>query len=379
MPRYAEDAETLIMKRSIHACLLILALAPLGFAQSTQKDERELWLVRSQNITNDLLKDATDLSSLQRAVLWAKLAQRWWREDLKRARTWIANAIEVVEQVPNNETQVEREDRLDTARVLLTILTPLDEKFTKRLMTVLTPAEKSAEPNWSSDALIDAAVAVVKDDPKRAAEIGAWALRSGAPDNLDQLLFPMRVQDPKLADSLFEQALVVVRQDPRSKLSNSLMYVAFPVQRGGSAGNATYMSEFDNLLRGSCLTTTNACSNKLSASFGSCTRIGKSSWSRLSGAPDRNAHAPISAARFGSSLTTATAASIKASELQFGSADLSAGVKTVIRRLVNFWSRGVRIVRSALAVSNLSSRSAWLSLLGTCSTTSIAFAAQVRA
>src|SRR5262249_51393105 len=44
------------------------------------------------------------------------------------------------------------------------------------------------------------------------------------------------VQDPKLADSLFEQALVVVRQDPRSKLSNSLMYVAFPVQRGGSAG-----------------------------------------------------------------------------------------------------------------------------------------------
>src|SRR5262249_15513073 len=82
----------------------------------------------------------------------------------------------------------------------------------------------------------DAAVAVVKDDPKRAAEIGAWALRSGAPDNLDRLLFPLRVQDPKLADSLFEQALVVVRQDPRSKLSNSLMYVAFPVQRGGSAG-----------------------------------------------------------------------------------------------------------------------------------------------
>jgi len=220
------------MKRSVQSWLLILALASVGVAQSAHKDERELWLVRSQNVTNDLLKDASDLSSLQRAVLWAKLAQRWWREDQKRARTWIADAIETVKQVPNKETQAEREDRLEAARVLLTIVTPLDQKFTKSLMTVLTAGDKSAEPNWSSDALIDAAVVVVNDDPKRAAELGALALRSGAPDNLEQLLFPLRARDATLADGLFEQAMVVVRQDPRSKLSNSLMFVAFPAQRG---------------------------------------------------------------------------------------------------------------------------------------------------
>jgi hypothetical protein len=220
------------MKRSVQSWLLILALASVGLAQSAHKDERELWLVRSQNVTNDLLKDASDLSSLQRAVLWAKLAQRWWREDQKRARTWIADAIETVKQVPNKETQAEREDRLEAARVLLTIVTPLDQKFTKSLMTVLTAGDKSAEPNWSSDALIDAAVVVVNDDPKRAAELGALALRSGAPDNLEQLLFPLRARDATLADGLFEQAMVVVRQDPRSKLSNSLMFVAFPAQRG---------------------------------------------------------------------------------------------------------------------------------------------------
>jgi len=220
------------MKRSVQSWLLILALASVGVAQSAHKDERELWLVRSQNVTNDLLKDASDLSSLQRAVLWAKLAQRWWREDQKRARTWIADAIETVKQVPNKETQAEREDRLEAARVLLTIVTPLDQKFTKSLMTVLTAGDKSAEPNWSSDALIDAAVVVVNDDPKRAAELGALALRSGAPDNLEQLLFPLRARDATLADGLFEQAMVVVRQDPRSKLSNSLMSVAFPAQRG---------------------------------------------------------------------------------------------------------------------------------------------------
>src|SRR6185503_10898891 len=121
--------------------MAILALVSSGLAQSitnAQNDAHELWLVRSQNITNDVLKDAADLSSMQRAVLYAKLAERWWRDDPKRATTWIVNAIEAVEQVPNKETPAEREERLQTARALLTIVTPLDQKFTKRLLAVLT-------------------------------------------------------------------------------------------------------------------------------------------------------------------------------------------------------------------------------------------------
>ena len=224
------------MKRWIHACTIILALTSYGLAQSetpAQNDARELWLVRSQNITNDVLKDAGDLSSMQHAVLYVKLAQRWWRDDPKRATTWITNAIEAVEQVPNKESGAEREERLQTARVLLTIVTPLDQKFTKRLLTVLTDNKLTENERFGvADALINAAVAIVKEDPKRAAELGALALRTGAPNNLDSLLFPLRVSEPKLADSLFMQALPVVRQNPRGMLSNSLMYVAFPVQRG---------------------------------------------------------------------------------------------------------------------------------------------------
>ena len=219
------------MKRSIHASLLILALAPAILAQN---DERELYLVRSQNITNDLLKDAADLSSMQRAILWVKLAQRWWREDPKRSKTWIVNAIEVLEQIPNKETPEEHEVRLETARVLLTIVTTLDQKLGQRLLTILS--DNKAEENNTADALIDAAVSLVEVDPKRAAELGALALRTGAPNNVDQLFFSLRARDPKVADGLFIQALAVARQGPRSKLSNSLMYVAFPVQRGSSPG-----------------------------------------------------------------------------------------------------------------------------------------------
>ncbi|HLM24054.1 MAG TPA: hypothetical protein VK274_03310 [Pyrinomonadaceae bacterium] len=227
--------------RPVCACFVLLALlttlslaAPLARGQ---KEARELWQIRAQNITNDLLKDATDLSSMQRAVLWGKLGQRWWREDPRRARTWITNAIEVVEQVPNKETSEEREERFQTAGVLLAIVTPLDQKLTKRLATLLTGEDKSAanERGGDGDALIWAAVSVVGEDPKRAAELGAMALRTGTVSQIAQLLFPLRELDPKLADSLFVQALVLVKQNPNTMLANSLMHAAFPAQQGHNA------------------------------------------------------------------------------------------------------------------------------------------------
>lgn len=204
-----------------------------GFAQ--QRDsEYQLWLVRSQTLTTDLLKDAADLSSMQRAVLWVKLAHRWWREDPKRARTWVTNAIDIVEQVPNRETPDERRERLDTAIVLLAIVTPLDSKLGKQVLAMLV-SDKSTdnERSYAATALIDAAVSVVEDDPRRAYELGALAFRTGRPvNNIREVLFPLRKWDPKLADTLFDQALDLVKQDPHGRLLNSLLYVAFPAQRG---------------------------------------------------------------------------------------------------------------------------------------------------
>ena len=224
--------------RSVCACFIPLALlTTLSLAAPSargQKEGRELWQIRAQNITNDLLKDAADLSSMQHAVLWVKLGQRWWREDPKRARTWVTNAIEVVEQVPNKETPAERQERMETASVLLTIVTPLDQKLSKRLLTVLASGKSTDdERSAAANSLIDAAVAFVKDDPKRAAELGALAFRTGSPNNnVRDLLFPLRTLDPKVADSLFVQALALVKHDSQSRLLNSLLYVAFPVQRG---------------------------------------------------------------------------------------------------------------------------------------------------
>ncbi len=220
------------------ACLIFLVLLPAfgvatGYAQK-RDPEYQLWLVRSQTLTSDLLKDAANLSSMQRAVLWVKLGQRWWREDPSRARTWITDAIEFVEQVPNKENRDERNERLETARILLTIVTPLDEKLAKRLLAVLA-SDKSTndERSAAANALIDSAIAVVEKDPKRASELVATALRTGTPNNdMHQLFYAIRRWDPKVADSLFVQALALVKQDPGSGLLNPLTYVAFPALRG---------------------------------------------------------------------------------------------------------------------------------------------------
>src|SRR5205085_5288028 len=130
--------------RFISVFLLIFAVQPFcPLSQSARIEQAkdpsyELWRVRSQALTGDLLKDATQLSSSRRAVLWARLGQRWWRDDPRKATTWITNAIELIEPVPNMEKPDERRQRLQTARRLLQFVAPLDQQLSKRLITVLT-------------------------------------------------------------------------------------------------------------------------------------------------------------------------------------------------------------------------------------------------
>ena len=209
-------------------CLLCLFAATLH----AQNDEtRELWRIRSQTITDDLLKDATQLTPLRRAVLWTRLAQCWWKADQKRAKGWFQNAIDVVAQVPNKENAADRADRLATARNLLRIVSPLDQKLATALVSLL----KDADDQWTvrdrsdnADAMISAAISLVEQDPKRAAELASVGLRLGPAVNFADVLFALRKRDPKLADALFTEALSLARQNLQPAMLSSLTYAAFP-------------------------------------------------------------------------------------------------------------------------------------------------------
>lgn len=227
-------------QRLIVPLFVVLALPCSIFAQRSKptpqtENADELWRVRAQTITEDVLKDASSLSSLRRALVWSKLAELWWREDPRRARTWITNAVEVVEQVPNRESPQERQQRLGTAKALLLAASRLDQKLSQRLITLVSEVNESTskdDRDASASSLIHAAIRT--DDPKRAAELGAQALRIGIPSDLADLLFALRARDVKLADGLFVEALNVARKDEGPTLLDELTYAAFPAQRGVS-------------------------------------------------------------------------------------------------------------------------------------------------
>jgi hypothetical protein len=130
-------------------CLVVLVALQISTAaqrpqQNPQPDiANELWRVRAQTITDDVLTDAYSLNSLRRALVWSKLAEVWWREDPRRAKTWITDAIEVVEQVPNRESAPERGQRLATAKLLLTVASRLDQKLSQRLIAIVGNVNES--------------------------------------------------------------------------------------------------------------------------------------------------------------------------------------------------------------------------------------------
>jgi hypothetical protein len=223
--------------RSIFLGLLIMAVQPMpGLAQQTASPQQEsssyeLWLVRSQTITADLIKDSADLPPSDRALLWAKLAQRWWQDDPEKARSWMLKPIEWVEAVPNKENPDERSLRVAATRQILQIVTPLDQKLSARLVAVLkqdSEQEASTERAANADGLIEAARLMVDSDPKRAAELGMLAIRVGPPTDIGSLLWRLLRKDSKLADALFAQALAKDREAPDGAFLFSLLATVFP-------------------------------------------------------------------------------------------------------------------------------------------------------
>jgi len=221
-----------LSKSAAYFSLLVLLALPISiFAQNPAN---ELWRVRAEGITEDLINDGQQLPPLRRAVLRARLAERWWRDDQRRAAGRLQSAVEIVEQVPNKETVNERRERLETAGVLLKIAIRLDRKLAQRLVAVLSSEEnlKGIEGNGNADALINAAASLVDLDARRAAELGALALRIGPPSDVAALLFPLYRRNVLVANGFLAQAMAAAREDQSGVLLNSLTYVVFPKQKG---------------------------------------------------------------------------------------------------------------------------------------------------
>ena len=213
-------------------CLLILAMQP---AVTGRADGDVQWRIRSQALTEDLLKDADEVSVPRRAVILGRLGQGWWELDQSRARKWFQNAIELVEQVPTKETTNERRERIVAARKILKMVARLDQKLMLPLIKILTPDAQTSDNERSEnvECLMDSATALVAVDPDRASELANLALRVGPPNNVASFLMTMRGRYPQRADAMFNHALSLAKQQSFPvQLLNSLNYAAFPLARG---------------------------------------------------------------------------------------------------------------------------------------------------
>lgn len=227
-------------------CLLVtISLsASLTLAQKAERPQ-DAWLERARILTDDSLKDTKSLETLDSALVFGQLGAQWWSIDPGKARKWLLKAVETVELEPAKENSAERGKRLAVARSLLTVISTTDQKLWERLQVVLTPDETQpdAERTTSADALIQAALVVLKTDPRRAAAMGSAALRIGPSKMLQHLLWGLRKSDAMLADQLFSQAFVVARKTFDEDFLNSLRYAAFPELMGPGYDAATVPSD----------------------------------------------------------------------------------------------------------------------------------------
>ncbi len=212
---------------------LIILIPFASFGQ--QIEAPDLWLARSQTITGSLVKDVSDLKSFDQAILFARLGDAWWKDDQEQASSWMRKAIEILEYIPEQQSPADRSRRLATARTMLSIIAPRDEKLGRRVTEMIFSSsehDSSAERKLNADALVEEALAIVDRDPQRATALGAESLRVGRSSLIAALLWELRSRDAKLADDLFMQSVAAVRDTYDLDFFSPLLRVAFPILSG---------------------------------------------------------------------------------------------------------------------------------------------------
>lgn len=219
---------------SLAASALLLASAWPSAAQERRPNELpDPWLVRARAVSDDLTAEAPSLLLHDRALLWARLGEVWWKEDERRARALMLKAVEEVEGAPEQEESLARERRLAAARALLSVVGKRDRELGERLSAALAATLKSAratdrEREQNAEALADAALEVLDADPRRAAELGSASLRVGVSYKFGYLLTRLYKKDAGLAVSLFKEGLAAASASRSGDLWRVLASEAFP-------------------------------------------------------------------------------------------------------------------------------------------------------
>jgi tetratricopeptide (TPR) repeat protein len=220
------------LRRTIIAGLLIPVVFCLLSANGQQTNApSDSSTILTQIITDEIVKEAPALTTLDRAVLWTRLGESWWKDDPERARTWLKKAVQELEIASTDqENDSDRQRRLAIARSLLSIISPRDKALSDRLTVIFKPDAEhvsSDDGSRNASALIDTALSVLNTDPQRAIELGSESLRAGRTPRIGSLLGALRRRVGNSSDGLFLKTLAVARASYDRQVLATLAVVAF--------------------------------------------------------------------------------------------------------------------------------------------------------
>jgi hypothetical protein len=220
-----------ILSRAICGYLLLsLTISlPFAFGQLPARYDDQSY-ERARAFTDEIVKDGAALTNFDRAVLWARLGEYWWKDDRQQARAWIRKSVKELEAAPQQEDAADRARRHAAARSVLRIVAPRDKAMGDRVAAIFTTNTEQmslSERRENAGALIDAALGVVGANPQRALEYGLASLRASASPRIGSLLAKLRRRDDKLGDRLFIEVLAVARASYDREILATLSVVAF--------------------------------------------------------------------------------------------------------------------------------------------------------
>lgn len=215
---------------AIYACVVLAVFPGLPVVAQKKVETAKRWSTRARALTDSIVVDTVAFENFDRALLFGRLGEAWWKDDRARARTWLKKAVEDLDYATSPDANARRH-KLSAARALLAIVAPRDRELSARLANVfVTDSEKTPddEREQNAEALLDAALAVVDSDPGRAASLGAASLRNRPSPQLVDLLVRLSARDSRLGAALFSQALNLASASSDGSLFLQLGQMAFP-------------------------------------------------------------------------------------------------------------------------------------------------------
>jgi hypothetical protein len=172
----------------------------------------ERWLQPAQRMTTTIESELFRLPRPMQAVAMAQLAAIWWKQEPVSARKWAGTAVDTVTQAPQNEADIDRTQRIRAARLVLPLVTPLDEGLRQRIVDAMaanvppgpqsTPAQRA---NFSSS-MVSTAMAD-KEHPDRLARAISDSMQYAVTGSTIRGLIELRESNPEQADILFQRAV----------------------------------------------------------------------------------------------------------------------------------------------------------------------------